>query len=629
MKAKAFCLLVIISCLTCKSLSAQKWYWASQASGNTSQVGYSVAHDKMDNVYLSGVWSGNPGQAFSFGGNTITSNGPYDYPFLFKYDVFGNQLWARVAEGVPSHFHGAGAFSVCTDGNNDVYITGSYSDTIYFGNDTLTSNKGGGVFLVKYDPNGNLIWAKTSDGLSGGQGNGVTADNSNNIYITGSYSDTIQFGSYKLNNGSNTNAFIVKYDPSGNVVWAKTPVGPAESYGYGIASDKNSNIYITGEFMYDSLSFGSVILKNKGASDVYLVKYDVNGNVLWGTSAGGKAFDIGYSVATDTSNNLYITGLISNDTIAFGKDTLITNSFSSLFLAKYNSNGNVIWAKSSKEEAPGICVTTDMCNNVYISGELTIDTITINSFQLNTSENTGWDSYVAKFDSSGAPLCGVGLLYGNTGNGISVDGQGNILFGAGFEATATTDNSNIVFTPLSKGSLAGVVKFTCDESCCDTSLIPLLGKTSIVYGDSIEITPSTSGLSYYWSTGASTSSISVSPKVNSVYWVLININGECQRLGIIDITVNENCLFVPDAFSPNGDGKNDYLYVHGDCVKTMDFKIFDRWGNMIFESTDKNIPWNGTFKGEPMNTGTFVYYLEGTFYNGNTFTKKGNVSLIR
>jgi gliding motility-associated-like protein len=88
-------------------------------------------------------------------------------------------------------------------------------------------------------------------------------------------------------------------------------------------------------------------------------------------------------------------------------------------------------------------------------------------------------------------------------------------------------------------------------------------------------------------------------------------------------------MFVPNAFSPNLDGVNDILYVRGKCLKNLTFMVFNRWGEKVFETSDQKIGWDGTFNGELLNTAVFVYRLEGTTFDGNSFSQKGNVTLIR
>ena len=88
-------------------------------------------------------------------------------------------------------------------------------------------------------------------------------------------------------------------------------------------------------------------------------------------------------------------------------------------------------------------------------------------------------------------------------------------------------------------------------------------------------------------------------------------------------------VYVPNVFSPNGDGFNDILMVRGKAVAEMQFIIYDRWGEKVFETTDINAGWDGTYKGEPMNLAVFVYMLTGKYKNGDAIDEKGNFTLLR
>ncbi|MES2592431.1 MAG: gliding motility-associated C-terminal domain-containing protein [Bacteroidota bacterium] len=88
-------------------------------------------------------------------------------------------------------------------------------------------------------------------------------------------------------------------------------------------------------------------------------------------------------------------------------------------------------------------------------------------------------------------------------------------------------------------------------------------------------------------------------------------------------------MFVPTAFSPDGNGENDVECVYGKCVKTIYFAIYDRWGEKVFETTDQSQCWDGTFRGKEMNTAVFVYYMKATLTTGEEVSKKGNISLLR
>jgi gliding motility-associated-like protein len=86
---------------------------------------------------------------------------------------------------------------------------------------------------------------------------------------------------------------------------------------------------------------------------------------------------------------------------------------------------------------------------------------------------------------------------------------------------------------------------------------------------------------------------------------------------------------VPQAFSPNGDDQNDKLYIRGLVSDLKYFRVFDRWGNMVFQTTDASVGWDGIYKGKKMNPAVFVYSAEAVCTNGVKVFKRGNVTLIR
>jgi len=160
-------------------------------------------------------------------------------------------------------------------------------------------------------------------------------------------------------------------------------------------------------------------------------------------------------------------------------------------------------------------------------------------------------------------------------------------------------------------------------ACCNSS---------ITIGNSVQLN-TTNSVSCTWSPPSGLSCTNccnptASPITNTTYTVSMISDSGCRATE--PITVDVNCyIFIPDAFSPNGDGQNDILYVHGDCIKTMQFEVFDRWGNKVFETNDRKSGWDGKFMGQPLNTGSYIYVFSATLYDGTTQTRKGNVALIR
>jgi len=164
-------------------------------------------------------------------------------------------------------------------------------------------------------------------------------------------------------------------------------------------------------------------------------------------------------------------------------------------------------------------------------------------------------------------------------------------------------------------------------ACCDTT---------INIGGTASLQTTATGVTYSWSPANALSCTncpnpSATPTVNTVYYVTVTDSNGCTNTDSVIVNVLEDCHdpYVPTAFSPNGDGQNDVLYVYGNCIKALDLVIYDRWGNKVFETTDPTVGWDGKFKGTLMNTGEYVYHLVVTQYNGITINTKGNVTLVR
>jgi gliding motility-associated-like protein len=113
------------------------------------------------------------------------------------------------------------------------------------------------------------------------------------------------------------------------------------------------------------------------------------------------------------------------------------------------------------------------------------------------------------------------------------------------------------------------------------------------------------------------------------YYYIDDVSVICLDCPVDSSDTLANDLFIPDAFSPNGDGKNDNLFVRGNNIQELYFAVYDRWGEKVFETTDKNNGWDGTYKGKQLNGAVFVYYCKGKYTDGTAFNLKGDITLIR
>jgi gliding motility-associated-like protein len=238
---------------------------------------------------------------------------------------------------------------------------------------------------------------------------------------------------------------------------------------------------------------------------------------------------------------------------------------------------------------------------------------------------------------SSIPLDGVDIIWSPETHILSGQGTSNILVSSDEEVTfycTITSAEGCVVEDSILVEISPLSFLTADASSLESS-IPLGGSTQL-FAD-----PAT-GYSYQWTppTGLSNSGSPApfaSPIETTTYTLNIidsDLNGACQKSDTVTIRVFEfQCAFpltfVPNAFTPNNDGANDVLYVRGQFIETFDLKIYDRWGELVFETQDKSQGWDGSFKGKELDPAVYVYHMNVVCIDGNSSFEKGNITLIR
>jgi len=251
---------------------ARSWGWAADDRA------YAIVVDDEGNVYTTGSFFGpvdfDPGQDTFF----LLSLGFGD-SFISKLDKSGNFIWAVNFAGTEE----SRIFSIAADSRGNLYTTGYFKETTDFdpGPDTLMLNSSGRSdgFLCKLDPDGKLVWVNQFGGYEYDIGQSVVLDAYNTVYLTGMFSDTIDFdpgnGTFLLSSFGQVDAFIAVYTPGGNLVWAGNMGGFVDDAGYSVAVDKTGNIYSTGNFD-DTTDFdpgaGVCNLISSGSGDIFIHK---------------------------------------------------------------------------------------------------------------------------------------------------------------------------------------------------------------------------------------------------------------------------------------------------------------------------------------------------------------------
>ncbi len=382
--------------------------WARTWGGSSNDVGNGVAADGFGNVYITGRFNG----TVDFdpdGGDPRNSNGEWDV-FLSKFDSSGNFEWARTWGG-SDWDEGNG---VATDGFGNVYITGRFNGTVDFdpdGGDPRNSNGEADIFLSKFDSSGSFEWAQTWGGSNYEYGRGVAVDGSGKVYVTGHFRGTADFdpggGDPHTSNGY-WDVFLSKFDSSGNFEWARTWGGPDADWGNGVAADGSGDVYVTG-FSSGTVEFdpgGGDPHTSNGIGDVFLSKFGSSGNFKWARTWGGSESDWGNEVAADGAENVYVTGWFQGF-VEFdpgGGDLHTSNGSCDVFLSKFDSSGNSVWARTwgASDLDYGNGVATDGSGNIYVTGyfEDTADFAPTgppcNDDPDEHSSNGSWDVFLTK-----------------------------------------------------------------------------------------------------------------------------------------------------------------------------------------------------------------------------------------
>lgn len=230
-----------------------------------------------------------------------------------------------------------------------------------------------------------------------------------------------------------------------------------------------------------------------------------------------------------------------------------------------------------------------------------------------------------------------------TGDASICAGQGTTLTASGGTPYLWSTGATTPDITVAPGTTTSYT-VTAGSGCTSTATISvtvspspsvtLSGGTTIIQGTGTTLSAS-GGTSYSWtpSTGLSCTNCATptaSPMMTTQYCVTASNAAGCSDSACTYVVVDVQCgeLFVPTAFSPNNDGENDMLYVMGSCIEDLNFAIFDRWGEKVFETTDPSIGWDGSFKGKALDAAVFVYYLKATV-KGVDVDKHGNITLVK
>lgn len=291
--------------------------WAKSAGGASSDFGSSITLGKQGDIYISGEFSGTADLDPGIGITNLTSQGGSDI-FIQKLNLNGNFIWAKSIGG-----NAIETFkSMSTDYIGNLYLTGEFEDTVDFDPSIQTVNlttafNGSGfdrdVYILKLDSTGNFLWVKQIKG--GFQRSESIKYYNGSVYIAGAFTNTVDFdpgaGVVNLTGQASNDIYILNLTPNGNFNWVKEIKGNAHAIPNSIITDSNGDLYLTGYFA-GSYNFhtgsGITYVTAAGNHDIFNLKLDSLGNLIWVIHMGDTQNDEGNDINVDRNSNIFIAG---------------------------------------------------------------------------------------------------------------------------------------------------------------------------------------------------------------------------------------------------------------------------------------------------------------------------------
>ena len=460
--------------------NGQTLKWVYKIGGTGADVSKDACFDKSFNIFDVSVFSGAAVYATT---QTIQSKGINDV-LLRKSSAFGNFLWykqigSRGDENV---------YEVITDKQNNVYVVGTFTDSLYVGNQYVLSNPENGIatFVLKFDNDGILLWSKSFLSDTEVSGKSIEISRDGYLVVAGVYSGSTEFSaisSHQFQSAGGFDMFVSKLSTdNGGVILVESLGSKSDEYITDLAIDSTNNIVLTGEYR-DTLDFdptsASLKLDPVGLSDIFVMKLTINGGFVWAKSFGSTGVDSGYKLEVDPANSVVITGRYS-DGARFGTSQKASRGGTDIYLGKLDANGSVIWLNTygGKANDQGSTLYLNSIGIIYLGSEFrdTVD-FNISTERKNASyANGGADLSILVSNQDGTynTHYSFGGIANDVINSVIVRPNGEVISIGGFGAVIDFDPSSSVINVFSSGGIDGFLSnvFLCVNPYLKTIEIP-------------------------------------------------------------------------------------------------------------------------------------------------------------
>jgi gliding motility-associated-like protein len=568
------------------------------------------------------------------GDKTQNAQGGWDY-WIVKISDDGTKIWDKTFGGSKDDFLYSIDISI-----DDGYILGGYSTSAKSGDKTEDSRGGTDYWIVVIDADGNFKWDKTIGGSSEDTLYAIVTDSYEEKYLLAGTSSSSASGDKTSANIGSSDYWVILLDTNGTIVadqtYGGTETDVLTSAALGL---KNSGYLLAGYSNSDSS--GSKTQDSKGGYDYWIVCTDSMGQMLWDKSIGGMSNDIATTIYFSLEGRHMIGGYSISD--ASGDKSAGMKGGYDYWIVKIDSVGHISYDYTfgGSDNDYLYCMSQSCNRGYYLGGESTSD-IGEDKTEINRGISDYW---LVKVNAPTIPLFSFV---------VSCEGEVSLFYdrsetfpdywywefgdpSSGADNSSYGKNANHIYDEPGIYSVTLRVQEGCQKDTTITieievpenrlrDVISLGADTVLCEGDAIILSvPYDSTFSYLWNTGETTRTIIVNTP--GIYAITAT-DGVCSNYDDVEIGYCPR-LYTPNIFSPDGDGNNDSFKVYGTGITEMELTIYDRWGQIIFETTDINEGWNGTLHGNQLPIDTYVYRVYYKGIGSKEYKKIGHISLVR
>jgi hypothetical protein len=345
--------------------------WPKPLGGPGKESATGVAADDSGHSFAVGTFDG----PSSFGDVHLVSAGGSDV-FVTALDADAHVLWA-VAVGGPGADEGRGIALAAPERGGDLYVTGTFSGTADFdpgpGRTELTSAGSTDAFLLRLNAKGELVWARRLGGPQADAGMRV-AVSADAVWVAGTFKGTMD----GLASAGGSDAFLAKFDLDGHLLWTKRIGGPKDDEGRAVAAGRNGEVWVCGNFEASPSigpDGGGLDMTNAGQSDVFLLRLDATGRMLWSGQIGGPGEDTCEGMAATNAGGVAVIGEFwhtADIDPGPGVTSYASHGKTDAFLVSLDGFGRTLWSQQFGETGAdlGLAVAADRFGSVYTTGYL-------------------------------------------------------------------------------------------------------------------------------------------------------------------------------------------------------------------------------------------------------------------